>query len=297
MFKSTFQIFVEELVQTLLSLIKIILWTKYSKYPRFIKIKKCIILTNGPSLSDLLEKNEKILRGADVICVNHFPNFDYYEKLKPKYYVTTAPDLWLDDIEEKYVNNSKKLFDTMAKTTSWKLFFFIPHEAKKYKRWQKQLAENTNINIVYFNNTPIEGFPWFCHKIFDLKWGMPRPHNVLIPCLCIGINMRYEKIYILGADHSWLPEIVVHNNNRVLIDQKHFYDKYISSPAPLDKKGKGERKLHEILTKFVFTFQGYHILEKYSRHKKIKIINVTSNSYIDAFERIAPEEFQEQLFY
>ena len=72
---------------------------------------------------------------------------------------------------------------------------------------------------------------------------------------------------------------------------------YISSPAPLDKKGKGERKLHEMLTKFVFTFQGYHILEKYSRQKKIKIINVTSNSYIDAFERIAPEEFQEKLFY
>ena len=85
-------------------------------------------------------------------------------------------------------------------------------------------SQNTNITFHYFNTTPIEGLPFMSNFIFKNRLGMPRPHNVLIPSLMIGITEGYEKISVLGADHSWLAEISVNEKNEALVNQKHFYD-------------------------------------------------------------------------
>ena len=41
------------------------------------------------------------------------------------------------------------------------------------------------------------------------------PHNVLIPSIAIGLRLPFKKIYLAGADHSWLPEITVTDDNEV----------------------------------------------------------------------------------
>jgi hypothetical protein len=101
----------------------------------------------------------------------------------------------------------------------------------------------------------------------------------------ISINLGYKNIYLFGADHSWLKDIHVDENNLVLLTQKHFYNEKSARPKPMTNTGKGVRKLHEVLKKFQITFKNYFLIEEYSRKKNSLIFNSTKNSYIDAFER------------
>ncbi len=280
------QSFLVNLGEVIVSLIRIILLAKWNVKLEKPRHQECVILANGPSLSQMIQEHAHFLQDKDLICVNHFPSTEYYQRFQPGLYVTSAPDLWLDDIDDFFVEQSNGLFKTMAANTQWPLAMHIPYESRKFRRWQTALRSNSDIKLVFYNNTPIEGWRWFRHLCFRLNLGMPRPHNVLIPCLTHAINMGYRRIYLWGADHSWLSEISVNDQNQVLINQKHFYDHQTSQGKPLDKRGVGQRNMPELLTKFVHAFNGYFVLKEYAESRGISIINATPGSYIDAFERV-----------
>ncbi len=279
--------FLQKLGQTLESILRIVLLSKF-KVDKHEKpsTTEILILGNGPSLTDDLKNYPTFLTNKTLICVNHFPKTDLYQKLKPSIYITGAPDLWLDDIEEKYVTQSKELFEAMQNKTTWPIAFYIPFEAKKNLRWQKQLSGNPNISIHYYNNIPIEGWAFFTYWCFRHNLGMPRPHNVMIPSMMLSLSLGFKTINLLGTDHSWLSEISVTESNEVLINQKHFYDQKTSKGQPLDKRGKGKRTLPELLHKFMTAFNSYFEIEEYAKHKGVKILNATNGSFIDAFEKI-----------
>jgi len=276
----------QKLWQFIETTIRILLLSKWKVTLPKTDNTSCVILGNGPSFKNMLNQHAPFLDGKELACVNHFPTTDFYTTLKPKYYITSAPDLWLEDIDQHFMNQSEKLFEAMVAKTDWDLIMFIPYEARKFQKWQNLIAQNKHITVVYFNNTPVEGWEGFRHWCFKRNWGMPRPHNVMIPSITLTLNMGFNNIFLWGADHSWLSEISVTQDNRVLINQKHFYDHEHSKGKPLDKRGKGERNLPELLTKLVHAFNGYFILETYSRYRKANIRNATPNSLIDAFERI-----------
>lgn len=290
-----FQSFLKKLGQTFESFIRIALLSRFNtRFPKDIKsMDSLIILGNGPSLQSDLQNHQDFLLHKDLICVNHFPKTQLYELLKPSIFITGAPDLWLDDIEDRFVNQSKELFDSLNKKTTWPLALFIPFEAKKHQRWQDQLTKNPNIQIIYYNNIPIEGWNIIKNWAFKKNIGMPRPHNVMIPALMIAISLGYRSVYLLGADHSWLQEISVTESNEVLINQKHFYDQEYSKGQPLDKRGKGKRTLPELLYKFMTAFKSYFEIRRYSEYRDVKIWNATKNSFIDAFDRIDLKEISD----
>ena len=250
------QSFLKNIGSVITSLIRILLLAKWRIKLSQRENNECVILANGPSLTRMIQNHRGFLNDKDLICVNHFPSTELYADLKPGYYMTSAPDLWLDDIDAFFVDQSNSLFVEMQEGTKWPLIFHIPIESSNFSRWQSILNKNHNISIQYYNNTPIEGWEWFRHLCFKLNLGMPRPHNVLIPSLANAINMGYKTIYLLGADHSWLSEISVNDQNQVLINQKHFYDEQTSKGKPLDKRGVGQRNMPELLTKFVHAFNG-----------------------------------------
>jgi len=286
------QNFLANLGAVIASLIRIVLLAKWRVVLARPIHSECVILANGPSLSSMIREHSGFLEGKDLICVNHFPSTEYYDQVQPAFYVTSAPDLWLDDIDDFFVEQSNRLFQVMATRTQWKLMFHVPYESRKFQRWQAHLKSNPKIRLIYYNNTPIEGWRWFRHLCLRLNLGMPRPHNVLIPCLTHAINMGYNKIYLWGADHSWLSEISVNSQNQVLINQKHFYDYQTARGKPLDKRGIGQRNMPELLTKFVHAFNGYFVLKEYAQSRGVSIFNATPGSFIDAFDRIDLSVFE-----
>lgn len=251
--------------------------------------KALIILGNGPGLKPFIEESRNKLSKYELLCVNHFGITDYYTELKPKYYVAIAFDLFRDDIMPHFVEASNKLFNAIADKTDWPLKFFITVEAKKHERWQKILSQNKHIEIIYINLTPVEGFHKFMYRNFDKAKGMPRPHNVMVPAIYTAISLKAPKIILAGADHSWLKELHVDDDNRTLFYNQHFYDKE-KQVKQFDYAGQRYMKLYEILGTMSLAFKSYHILKEYAEYKNIKILNITQGSYIDAFDRCKYED-------
>ncbi len=271
--------------QSLASLLKVFLMSKPAgKLPSPVH-KEAVVLGNGPSLENFLKEKKEFCENKDLWAVNHFVNTKEYTGLKPRYYLINVPEFWKEDIDEDYRQKRQKIFEDFARKTTWDIHLFLDGGARKARFWKKIIKNNSHIHVHFFNSTPIEGFEKFRFFCYARSCGMPRPHNVLIPVLITAVNMGYEKIYITGADHNWMQELFVGEDNTVYLTQKHFYDARTAVPAVMKKEGKGQRKMHEILTKFVHAFKGYWEINAYARKKGTQIINITPASMIDAFKR------------
>ncbi len=248
------------------------------------KNKSVIILANGPSLSKSLPSLTP-KKNLDYICVNNFTNTEDFVRLKPKHYVVVSEQFYNVGNSIKENNHRESMIESLINKTTWPLVFHCPVSAKKHSAFIDRIKKNKLISINYFNTTPIEGFKWFKILAFRLGLGSPRPHNVLIPSLLIAINTGFKKVILIGADHSWLKDISVNDNNEALVNQKHFYDANTSKPEIMRNKGVQPRKLHEILQKFVYSFSSYFDLREFATSRNVDIYNATPNSFIDAFER------------
>ena len=258
-------------------------------------VEEAVILGNGPSLSRFLKENRSSLKNKSVFAVNYFARTKEYEEIKPEFYIICSPEYFLYEEKESFRKDREITFQHIASKTSWKMQLIVPLIARKKHQWKSEIIKNNNISIHYMNTTPIEGFTALRNILLKLNLGMPRPHNVLIPCIYLGINLNFKRIYLTGSDHSWLKEITVTENNDVLIGQKHFYDAQVQSqnieknkpePQPMFKgTSLQKRRLHEVIEKFFVSFKSYWILKQYADYRDSSIINTTLDSYIDAFPK------------
>jgi len=246
----------------------------------------CVILGNSPSLEKSLETNPLFFENKDLFAVNFFWKSDYFTKIKPKYYVIVSTNYWSKNQIPTNKEGRLNTFKEIASKVDWEMILFVPAMAKKFNDWKEEISKNNLIKIVYFNITPVEGFRFLNFYFFRKGLGMPRPHNVLIPSIKFAIELKYKNIYLLGAEHSWLKEIIVGDDNVVYLSQKHFYDHQTAKPDVMYKGSTNDvRNLSETLMKFVHSFNSYYILEDYAKKNNVKIFNATKDSYIDAFER------------
>lgn len=276
--------------QSILSLAKVLLMSKLVGILKVRKEplnKKCLILGNGPSLNQSIEKYKNLFNNYDLVCVNNFAYSPIYIELKPKFYIISAHIIFYPEhkISKKYIDIRNEFFENIALKTEWNLYLMVPFIAKKSTYFSTFIKNNKHITPIYFNTTAIEGIPALNHFFFRKGFGTPRPHNVLIPTIMNCIYLGYEEINIIGADHSWLPEISVNDQNEALVNQKHFYDETESSPEKMEDYIVRPRRLHEIIHKFYLSFKGYWEIKKYAQSRNIKIYNASEFSMIDAFDR------------
>ncbi|MEG1865262.1 MAG: hypothetical protein RR331_00090 [Bacteroides sp.] len=268
------QAFLTELWQTLLSGVKILLQSKRTATPfKSDRREEIVVLGNGPSLRPLIENKRSFFDGKALLAVNYAVLSDYYTDLKPPYYLVVDPIFFSNP------DHCQRFFDAMAEKTTWELELYLSAPARKSTLWQPKLVARPNIHVRYFNMTPVEGFRWFTHLAFHQGWGTPRPRNVLIPSIMTALRMPFRTIYVAGADHSWLKEIWVDENNVVMEDLNHFYDQKGSV------RYESNKHLHDLLLSMHIAFKSYHFIEDYARSIGKKIINVTEGSFIDAFDR------------
>lgn len=281
-----------DLRQSVFSVIKIALKSrKCSPLPTDLKNPdELVILANGPSLNDTVARHSGFLADKTLLVVNFCATSPMFERLRPQLYLIADPLFWI--VDEK----REKLFGALVEKTAWPMHLFIPARARVDKKWQAMIATNPNIRPVIYNTTPVEGFRCFANFIYSHGLGMPRPHNVLIPSIAEALRMPFKKIYLAGADHSWLPEITVTDDNQVLMHQKHFYDRGTSKAETVKQENLNTAHLHTILYHMHVAFKSYFILRDYAERQNREIINITPGSFIDAFKRIKlPEESKEEI--
>lgn len=280
--------FLFEFSQSIATLSKVLIQSRYQTALKKESTRdKCIIIGNGPSFKTSLTKFKQVLVKNDCLCVNSFVSTDEFEEIKPKYYVLCAPFFFYSDevLSPYYKNLKHNTFAAIENKVKWDFHLVVPMFAKKSKEFKSVIKNNKHITPYYVNLTPIEGLSSINHFFFKRKMGLPRPHNVLIPSIMQMIHTGYKEIYIIGADHSWLSEISVNEQNEAMVNQKHFYDENESRPQKMMDRASGPRKLHEILDKFQLSFKGYWEIKAYAAKLGIKIYNSSEVSMIDAFER------------
>ena len=249
-----------------------------------VEYKSCIILGNGPSLKNVLSEHLSSLSSQILWTVNKFPATEYYTVLKPAYFLFVASGYYKSESIKHEQDTRDEIIDALITKTTWNIIVFCPNESKRYPSFISRLNSNKFIKIVFFNKTPVEGLEIFNNFFYRFAWGMPRPHNVLIPAIIQAINMGYKEINVVGADHSWLPLISVNYKNEALINQQHFYQDKEGSNGKMYRNSV-PRRLHEILEKLMLSFRSYFELENYAKSRGINIYNCTPNSFIDSFER------------
>jgi len=278
--------FFNELFQTLFSIGKVLILSKW-----FVKLKRqgleekdCVILGNGPSLIKDFENNWNFITSHKKMCVNLFAFSKEYEIVKPDYYILAAPEFWLKNTIDLHIIQRNKLAKEITEKTSWPMKLIVPFTARNSVMYEK-LFSNNNIQPIFFNSTPIEGFIPIINRLYKNNLGMPRPHNVLIPTIFIAINIGFKNIYLFGADHSWHEDIKVDEMNKVTVNHQHFFEQK-EVRMPMYKLDGKEYFLHDVFRKFFYAFRGYFILKSYADYLKVNIYNASSKSYIDAFEKI-----------
>lgn len=266
--------------QSMMSVVKVALQSRIpSSLPKDVPAE-LVILANGPSLSATVADHAGFLEGKALMAVNFCATSPMYTLLRPAFYLIADPLFWI--VDEK----RDTLFGALAQKTDWPLHLFVPSKALGDKRWQKVIAANGNISLHIYNTTPIEGFRPFAEMFYRTGMGVPRPHNVLIPAIAQGLRMPFRKIYLAGADHSWLPEITVNDRNEVLMNQKHFYDQGKSEAKGVQQENLETARLHTVLFHMYTAFKAYFILLDYAHSLGKEVINITPGSYIDAFPRM-----------
>jgi len=280
------RLFFLKLIQSIETIIKILFLSRFKTEIKNIhpSKKEIVVLANGPSIKEL-KFTDTFKDKYDFLSVNFSTSSTFFEQIKPQYHIINAPELWKENVSEYYKEIRLELFNQLKEKVTWPLILFIPFQSKKRKFWQEIIIKNSNIKIVFYNPTPVEGLSFINHFLYKINLGMPRPHNIVIPSLIILTNIGYKNIYLLGVDHSWLNEIFVDEKNETFVCQKHFYDYDKAKHEPMTKDGTGAKKLHEVLYKFYNTFKGYFEIDLYAKRRKTFIYNSTKRSYIDAFDR------------
>lgn len=238
------------------------------------------IMGNGPSLRSNLDNDLEFLRSHTTLAVNFAANSDEFALVRPRYYVLADPHFFTGAATDP---NVARLHEALARV-SWPMTLFVPATAPA----AALPGGNGSLEVRRFNFLAAEGFPWLEERVYDRALAMPRPRNVLIPSIMIGIWLGFSRIYLLGADHSWLRSIWVDDDNRVVTVQPHFYADSEQEKKRVHSEYAGHR-LHDVLESFHIAFRSYHRIARYAAMRGVEIFNATPGSYIDAFPRCQQE--------
>jgi len=270
-------------IETVLSFFSVIFFSSFSaavKFKGYVKkdnnSAECFILGNGYSLKKVLDEEIEIFNNRDVFTVNLFYETSFFYKLKPTSHIIADEGFWKPTLDERIIGIQKRFSENLLKVT-WNMDLFVPNDG--FKKIHEVLKSNKKINLISYNRIPVAGNKKIAHFLYKQNLGMPKPSNVLNAAIFLGLNLGYKKVYLYGADHSWISDLFVDEDDNICCYENHFYDNTRSS----SKMAKGSLSLG--LKSIADAFDSYKLLDEYSKRHNSRIINKTKGSFIDIFDR------------
>jgi len=276
-----------QLINTMASLMKVLLLAKKAPRMPIAQSDTCIVLGTGPSLKTSLEKFPEHFFGQPLLCVNTFCLTEEFTKLKPSYYVMMDPSLWYSDNDLV-----QKVMATIREKTTWKLYFMVPQDARRSKRIAA-LAENPNIELIFFNYVVFKGFDRIARFFFRKNMAMPQSENVLVASIFLMINVGYKRIELFGADHSWHEQLHVTEENVVGLKHVHFYEDEKQLKVIPFYKGMHSKEIFRMDEAFISwakVFYGHLQIKKYASSRGTEVYNASEKTFVDAYPRFHVKE-------
>ena len=264
-----------KLADTVKAFGKMLLLSKPTRLPR-VDGGRIIIMGNGPSLRHVIDSHSDILKRCDTMAVNFAANDDAFYEIRPKYYILMDPHFFCGRKSDPNVDSLLQRLEAV----SWPMTLFVPsHSLPSGFR-----IEGDNLTVCRVNSVGIDGYRWLREAAYGMKRCMPRPRNVLVAAIMTAIWMGYDRIDIVGADHSWFETLAVDDDNRLVTVQPHFY-KDSDSEHRRVAQVYSDVKLHQFLGSMSVVFNSYHEIASFARRVGVTITNCTPHSFIDAFDR------------
>lgn len=281
--------FFSNLAQSLLSLAKVLLRSQWGVRLPAPQQTRCSVLGNGPSLNDSLANHLDFLLETELIVVNGFALTDYFTRLRPANYIIADPNAFTFHDATTGREDLHQILQALITQVDWSMRLFIPNFAKGSYFIQQIEKGNSRIELVYFNPTIIRGFNWFCYWLYTANLGMPQAQTVIVTALFLMINRKFDEVFLFGADTSWHEQIRINDDNQLLIKQVHFYDKPKDVAFMPVYKDAHRTQTFTMASQFLSlhkVFRGYEVLREYADYRKVRVLNASSKSYIDALERV-----------
>lgn len=246
---------------------------------------KAIIIGNGPSLKQDIEKIIDGAIGADIYCVNYMVLDKVFLRLKPRYYVLADPVFWRNDVSANVAEDNTRLINRLL-DVDWKMDIFCPKEGAQVI--SPLLAKNKNLDVYSLPNISINfKFDKFTLWAFKYDIGSPIFINVLVMALWLAIKNKKKLIDIYGADFSTFRNIIIdQRTNDLYANPSHFYQNTKGQADPGNKYvNTKSKKMHTRMYQNWLAFQQMHLLSLHAKNLGIKITNRSSESYLDCFDR------------
>lgn len=212
---------------------------------------RCVILGTGPSLNSLTKSQIENLKNEVTFGVNSFYKAKIADYLNPTYYAL---------FDNLYWGAEKHFFkDILNKFSLSKPIFLTDYRAYKIV---EELGIELETMFIYNKKYPI-------NRIDSKPTGnMYIGQNVISTTILIAINMGFKEIYLLGCDY----------NSFATINAEHCYNDE-------DEKDYNTENLAFYLKFYALTTRIHYLIAKYATRKKVKIVNITSGSLLDAYPK------------
>ena len=242
--------------------------------------KKVHIIGAGPSINNDLDKIRSITDKDQIFVSNWFALTDLWKELKPSNYIFADPGLWNDDYKGTPFENKKiNLYKELSKI-NWNLNLYIPDTSLKFIK--PALEHNVNINfILYPTRSSYQKNIQTRSKLIFKRIVPPKICNAILVAIWISIMSKSKSIYLYGLDSDWFKNIMTdQHTNEVRTTLYHFYDK----EYPQERK-KTSKLLYQRFEQIYIMFREYHVISIVAKFRDLKIINLSSFSMLDNFDR------------
>lgn len=239
------------------------------------------VLATGPSLTKELEqlREQGVLYSDSLFVMNFFALTDIFIQLKPTRYCLADPGFYKDKIK---VDRIMQLYSALNSVVDWQMSLYVPNISEKVAQSR---VTNKNIKIIPISTLHFEGFESHRNFFYKKGWATPSFVNVLMMIEYVCLNEGFSKIYLYGADHTFLNGLVVGDDNILYVEDRHFYgtERVI---ADVHSDGTPWRISEFIYDKYL-TFVEHDVMRKYADYLGAQIINCTQCSCIDSYIRIS----------
>jgi len=243
------------------------------------------VLANGPSLKLELPKftADKEFEDVDFIVLNFFAFEKTFFEIKPKHYCFADPMFFQDSNRKEDV---LRIFNILEHQVTWDLNIYIPSRLyHNFINFSK--LKNSHLNIVKNNELVYGGFECFRYFFYKHGLAMPRVQTVANLAVFIALNSGYSNVKLYGVDHTFFDNLKINSNNQLCSSETHFYDNDSAVILkPLLRNDNDEIwKISDYLEALTYMFKSHDELSKYAKYLKVSILNYTTCSMIDSYQR------------
>lgn len=253
--------------------------------------RRLIVLANGPSLNEDLERlSKEDLSNTDYVMMNFSVNSPLFLKLKPKYFCLADHAFFTGDYErEKVLDTYRKL----NKSVDWDLTMFVTYNVKVVKCFSGITNSHIRFRRVFAANC--FSFKNLSHWFYKKGLGNPGTGTVANLAAFVGIQYGYKQIEFCGNDMSFFDGICIGDDNYPYVELKHFDDDKIELIPVMVSHTQHETLLSyiEMITRMIIS---HNAIADYGKYMGVTFINRTRNSMLDCYPRLIkvhPEEFED----